>query len=171
MKWSDFAEAAPEVARLAEERIERTGLVLLGTLRADGWPRISPIEPIIFDGHLIVGGTRGTRKTADLVRDSRCVVNTIVADKEGTEGEIKLAGLAHELTDARILAHLAEDILKRHGFRPRETTYHHFWMDIKSASYIVFRDDLTNRIVSWREGQRVAEIIRRWTLSGYASVE
>ena len=151
--------------------MSQTGLVLLGTLRADGWPRISPIEPMIFEGQLIVGGTRGTRKTADLVRDPRCVVNTIVTDKEGTEGEIKLVGRAHELTDAVILALLAEDILKRYGFRPPETTYHHFWMDVTSATYIVFRGDLTNRVVSWREGQQVAETIRRWTLAGYVTGE
>ena len=151
--------------------MSQTGLVLLGTLRADGWPRISPIEPTIFEGHLLVGGTRGTRKMADLSRDSRCVVNTIVTDKEGTEGEIKLAGRAAELTDAGILERLAGDIQKRYGFRPPETTYHHFWMDVMSATYIVFRGDLTNRVVSWREGQQVAETLRRWTLDGYAIVE
>ena len=151
--------------------MSQTKLVLLGTLRADGWPRISPIEPTIFEGHLIVGGTRGTRKTADLSRDSRCVVNTLVADKEGTEGEIKLVGRAAELTDAGILERLADDIQKRYGFRPPETTYHHFWMDVTSATYIVFRGDLTNRVVSWREGQQVAETIRRWTLAGYVTGE
>ena len=167
MQWSDFAEAAPEIARFAEERMSEIGIVMLGTLRADGWPRISPIEPQIFEGHLLIGGTQGTRKTVDLTRDPRCTVNTLVTDKDGTEGEVKLLGTAEELTDAGVLARLAEDVEKRHGFRPSPNTYHQFSMDITSAAHIVFHRDLTGTIRTWREGQPVVEQTRRWTPDGY----
>ena len=42
MIWEDFRLHAPKLAKLGEERFERSGLVLLGTLRKNGWPRISP---------------------------------------------------------------------------------------------------------------------------------
>ena len=42
MKWSDFAEAAPELAALAREAFDEQHLSILGTLRANGWPRVSP---------------------------------------------------------------------------------------------------------------------------------
>jgi hypothetical protein len=44
MIWEEFKCDAQELAALGEERFERTGLVLLGTLRKDGWPRINPVE-------------------------------------------------------------------------------------------------------------------------------
>jgi hypothetical protein len=41
MNWEQFAEVAPELAQLGWERFERQQLCLLGTLRAEGWPRIA----------------------------------------------------------------------------------------------------------------------------------
>ena len=40
--WQGFCDEAPELAQRADERFEATGLVLVATLRRDGWPRISP---------------------------------------------------------------------------------------------------------------------------------
>ena len=47
VNWQEFKANAPELAALGEERFERTGLVLLATLRKNGWPRISPVEFVI----------------------------------------------------------------------------------------------------------------------------
>jgi hypothetical protein len=47
MRWSEFQEAAPDLARLAEERFAQPGVAILGTIRKDGAPRISAIEPVI----------------------------------------------------------------------------------------------------------------------------
>jgi hypothetical protein len=44
MRWQDFAEARPELAQLGEERFRRAEVMLLGTLRKNGRPRISPVE-------------------------------------------------------------------------------------------------------------------------------
>ena len=41
---TEFAEACPEIADRAAERFRRQELCMLGTLRADGSPRISPCE-------------------------------------------------------------------------------------------------------------------------------
>jgi len=44
MPWDAFEAACPELATLARERFAKDELVMLGTIRADGSPRISPCE-------------------------------------------------------------------------------------------------------------------------------
>lgn len=46
MRWKEFADACPEIAERAEERFRTDQLVMLGTLRTDGSPRISPCRSI-----------------------------------------------------------------------------------------------------------------------------
>ena len=99
MRWCQFERLEPDLARLGEERFDRTGLALVGTIRADGWPRISPVEPLITDGELYLGMTWRSRKALDLLRDSRCAVNSTVSDRHGTEGELKVYGRAVDVTD------------------------------------------------------------------------
>src|SRR5207237_8667654 len=53
VRWDEFAAACPELANLGEERFRGRELCLLGTLRRNGYPRISPIEPDLVDGELM----------------------------------------------------------------------------------------------------------------------
>ena len=76
MNWTQFKESAPDLAKLAEERFQRHGLVLVGTLRRNGWPRISPVEPLIVEGVLYLGMTWRSQKALDLLRDPRITVQT-----------------------------------------------------------------------------------------------
>ena len=62
MNWDEFQKEAPELAAFGRERLERSGLVLVGTLRKDGWPRISAVEPLITDGQLYLGMMWRSRK-------------------------------------------------------------------------------------------------------------
>ncbi len=50
--WWSFRASDPTLADLAQTRIDCDGLVAVGTLRSNGWPRISPVEPLIADGQL-----------------------------------------------------------------------------------------------------------------------
>ncbi len=52
MHWSDLEHAQPRLARLAQQRLIRPGVVLVATIRQDGTPRISPVEPYVLDGDL-----------------------------------------------------------------------------------------------------------------------
>ncbi len=61
-------------------------LTLVGTLRHDGWPRISPVEALVWNGQLYLGMMWRSLKARDLLRDPRCVVHTVVADPTGAEG-------------------------------------------------------------------------------------
>src|SRR5881398_86336 len=71
MSWRALEASAPAIARLGEERLEQTRVALLGTLRSDGWPRISAVEPYISDGQLLFGAMSWSLKTNDLLRDPR----------------------------------------------------------------------------------------------------
>ncbi len=88
MNWAEFAREAPELARLGEQRFRQSGLVLVGTIRRDGAPRISPVEPLIADGQLYLGMMWQSRKALDLLRDPRCLVQSTVRDREDTAGEL-----------------------------------------------------------------------------------
>ena len=102
MAWSALESGAPEIARLGRERLEQAGIALLGSLRRDGSPRISPVEPHVAEGHLLIAAMAWSAKRHDLQRDPRCVLHSAVSDPDGAEGELKLYGRAVEIGDAAI---------------------------------------------------------------------
>jgi hypothetical protein len=97
--FADLESAAPDVARPIRQRIETTGLMLLGTVRADGSPRVSPVEVVLRDGHLRLGMMPGSRKALDVARDPRVALLTPVADKDDLAGEGKLFAVLRPLDD------------------------------------------------------------------------
>jgi hypothetical protein len=92
--WDDVTAEAPELAALVQRRFEATGLGLLATLRADGSPRISGLEPLFSGGELWLGMMPGSRKSADLQRDPRFALHGATIDKNVTEADVKVAGRA-----------------------------------------------------------------------------
>lgn len=94
--WRDLEQGAAELARLGLARLDAARLAMLGTLRRDGSPRISPVEPHIVDGRLLVGAMTWSGKAADLRRDRRYVLHSVVSGPDSGEGELKLHGLAVE---------------------------------------------------------------------------
>ncbi len=83
---------APELARLGLARLNSARVALLGTLRRDGSPRISPVEPCIAEGQLLIGAMAWSAKASDLRRDPRYVVHSVVTGPDTAEGELKLNG-------------------------------------------------------------------------------
>jgi hypothetical protein len=65
-------------------------------LRRDASPRISPVEPTVADGQLLIGAMAWSGKAADLRRDPRYVLHSAVTDPDSGEGELKLSGTAVE---------------------------------------------------------------------------
>ena len=76
--------------------LDATRVALLGTLRRDGSPRISPIEPYLAGGQLLIGAMAWSQKVADLRRDPRYVLHSAVTGPDSGEGELKLYGQAAE---------------------------------------------------------------------------
>jgi hypothetical protein len=92
--WRDLEQGAPEIARLGRARLDAARVALLGTLRRDGRPRISPVEPCLAFGELLIGVMASSVKAADLRRDRRCVLHSAVTGPDAGEGELKLSGIA-----------------------------------------------------------------------------
>jgi Pyridoxamine 5'-phosphate oxidase len=99
MNWSDFEQATPSLAHAARARLEATRIALLGTIRADGSPRISPIEPYFTPSSLLLGAMARSLKARDLARDPRCVLHSAIADPNAGEPEFKLYGTATEVAE------------------------------------------------------------------------
>ena len=87
--WEELETAAPPIAQLAKERFEGTRIALLGTIRTDGSPRISPIEPYLSRGNLLLGAMSRSLKTRDRLRDPRCVLHTAVTAPDAGDPEVK----------------------------------------------------------------------------------
>ena len=155
MDWADFKRGAPELADFGEERFERTGFVLLGTLRQSGWPRISPVEPLIAFGCLWLGMMWQSRKALDLLRDPRCTVHSTVSNRDGTEGEFKLYGRAVDVHDATTRQRYGDALFEKIGFKPEEPEFHLFRIDIESAASATIRDEQYVHKV-WKAGAATA---------------
>ena len=166
MHWSEFAQAAPELAAMADERFEKTGVILLGSISSDGTPRISPVEPLVVDGELMLGMMWRSKKALDLLRDPRCLVHNTIANKDGTEGEIKLRGRAVDVKDPAKRERYGEELFKKISWRPSEP-YNLFSIDIESVAFVRSAAD-GQQLKMWRAGGDVQERARRWTGSGYA---
>jgi hypothetical protein len=92
--WSELEVGAPPIARLGTARLAVTRVALLGTVHRDGSPRISPIEPYLVNGCLLVGAMAWSAKAADLRRDPRYALHSAVTGPDSGEGELKLHGRA-----------------------------------------------------------------------------
>jgi hypothetical protein len=136
MRWEEFARAATELAKLGEERFERAGLCLVGTLRRDGWPRISPVEPYVARGELLLGMIWQSYKARDLLRDPRVVIHSVVSDRHGSEGDFKLYGQTLNVEEPEVRESYADATEARIDWRPTEP-YHLFSVDIESAGFII----------------------------------
>lgn len=102
MSWRALAAEAPDLAAAGRERFERANVALLGTIRRDGSPRISPVEPYFLADELVFGVMRSP-KWDDLRRDPHCVLHSAVTDVNGSEGEFKVYGRAQTVSDEAIL--------------------------------------------------------------------
>ena len=92
--WRDVELGAPELARLGMARLTSARVALLGTLRRDGSPRISPIEPYFTPDELLLGAMADSLKARDLRRDPRCALHTAISGPDAGEPEFKLYGRA-----------------------------------------------------------------------------
>jgi len=148
LRWADFEGAAPDLAVQARELIDRSGFVLVGTIRRDGTPRISPVEARVVQGHLMLVMIRGTHKARDLLRDSRLVLNTPVFDPADPGCELKLRGRAVSVEDRGLLEATANATEAASGWRP-PADWHFFSVGIEDVA-----------LMEWDRG---ALAMTRWT--------
>jgi hypothetical protein len=146
MTWRELETEAPEIAHLGRERLDRARVALLATLRQDGSPRISPIEPYLNQGHLLFGAMSWSLKTRDLLRDSRCVLHSAITSPDNGQGELKLYGRAIQ-ADAHIREGCAEG----------------WWQQRSPDTATVFALHISQAIfISWDTGQGQMTV-QRWS--------
>jgi hypothetical protein len=146
--WTAFRRSAPDLAAAAEVKMAEDGLVLVGTLRANGWPRISPVEPLIVDDELYLGMMWRSRKAVDLLADPRCVVHTAVRDKAGTDGDVKVYGRVRDVVDPEERERYGVALMAAIGWRP-DGDFHLFAVDITEVGYFAVVDG-GHDVRTWR---------------------
>lgn len=144
--WQNFRIEAPELAQLAEDRFAATDLLMLGTLRKNGWPRITPIEYVFYEGEFVMGGMWQSKKLLDLLRDPRCVIHSTTSNKDGTQGDAKVYGRALPMDPAREEGYW-QFIFARMNWRP-DGPAHVFVFEPESAGYVRFGDG-GMRMLTW----------------------
>jgi hypothetical protein len=147
LTWSDFAAKAPELAELGRERFRRPGIVLVGTIRRDGTPRISPVEYYEVEGHLLLGMMWQSFKARDLLRDSRCLVHSVVTSRAGDEGEFKLRGRAVDVLEPSLRSAYGDATEAEIDWRPSEP-FHLFTVDVEEAAFVIYEED-EQRTTRW----------------------
>lgn len=149
------------MAALGAARLIEPGVVLAGTVRRDGTPRISPVEPLILDGDLYLSMLWGSRKARDLTRDPRILVHSVVTGRDGSEGEFKLRGTARAQGDLEVQRRYADSIAEAAGWRPEPGRFHLFTVDLDSVVFIRYDDPTGDQfLTSWPPGR---EVVRRGT--------
>ena len=150
MRWRAFADECPQLAGIAREWIADRHIMLLGTLRPDGSPRISAVECDLVGDEFCTGMIWQSAKALDLLRDPRMTVHSLPPGKDNPAGDLKLYGRAIAVEDETKRAY--EDVMfARLAWRPPEP-YHCFALDVAEAGMVVFANG-GREIVSWREGR------------------
>lgn len=122
--WSAFTVAEPELSARSLAILTSTTNAVLGTLRRDGSPRLSGIDPFLFDGDLWIGSMPGARKGDDLRRDPRLALHAIPWEsrqvREGAvdpgAGDVKLTGRGVLVTDDAARARVMAGFEAQRGF-------------------------------------------------------
>ena len=153
MKWQQFRISAPQLGALAQEAFDDQHVAILGTLRSDGRPRISPCEVYFSDGEMLLGMMPNSKKVDDLRRDPRITVVNGQEHREPRLGDVKIYGSAREITDAGIRQRFGDEQYALIEWRPPDHAPI-FAVDVESASYMSFGDG--RRYLRWTpdDGER-----------------
>lgn len=126
--WDEFTTGAPRISEIFRRRHAATGnLCMLGTLRSDGFPRISPVEPRMFEGELWIVGMPDTLKFADLGRDGRFTLHTATVDTNVGDGDAKVWGVVENRQDLAQHERFAQDLYDEAGFDLRGQRFDPFY--------------------------------------------
>jgi Pyridoxamine 5'-phosphate oxidase len=159
MHWSELERAQPGLAGLGQERLLAPGVVLVATIRRDGTPRLSPVEPFVMDGDLWLSMLWRSTKAADLLRDPRILVHSVVTGRDGGEGEFKIRGTARTEHDPDVQRRYADAVTADLGWSPTPGRFHLFAVSLDDVTFIRY-DDATGdqHVAMWPPAR---EFIRR----------
>lgn len=157
MRWDAFERACPEISLVARERFVADDLVLVGTIRKDGSPRISPNEADFGAGRLFVSMMWRSKKALDLLRDPRIVVHSVTTNKEGTDGDVKLYGEIVDEQDPDVRAAFRDAIRARIDWAPDVPSFHRFSVDVRQAGFIRFGAEA--QALAWNANEGLRRLV------------
>lgn len=155
----DLLHQEPELGPRALAILTSTTNAVLATIRADGSPRVSGIDPFVVDGQLCFGSMDGARKAQDLARDPRMALHAIPWEsrrtKEGAtdpgDADAKVTGRAVAVTDPEEQAKVLRWFREERGF------------DVPPGGDL-FTVDIDSLVVVSVDGEEL--VIDRWTAAG-----
>ncbi|MFI9242465.1 pyridoxamine 5'-phosphate oxidase family protein [Streptomyces sp. NPDC053086] len=154
MNWADFSTAAPELAKITEERFGAYRHHVLATLRADGSPRTSGLEVRFLDGELWLGMMPGSLKALDLRRDPRFTLQANPGD--GTDmngGDVRISGRAFEVGEGTARSAYVEEVEPPQPF-------HLFRTELTEVVRTRVEDDRYLVVQVWKPGEPVRALRR-----------
>ncbi|HEV8402570.1 MAG TPA: pyridoxamine 5'-phosphate oxidase family protein [Candidatus Limnocylindrales bacterium] len=161
MHWDEFTARQPRLAGVCHQALGGPGVVLVGTVRRDGAPRISPVEPLFWERDLWLSMLWGSQKAGDLARDPRILVHSIVTSRNGEDGECKVRGRAIPVGDPEVQTRYASVVRDRLGWDPVPGRFHLFWIDLDDVTVIRYDDATGDQFLArWPAG---IESVRRGT--------
>jgi len=138
VRWSDVERQQPQLAELGGRLLTGPGVVLVATIKRDGTPRLSPVEPLMLDGSLWLSMMWRSAKAMDLFRDPRILVHSVIASRAGAPGEFKVRGVARAQDDAAVHRRYAEIAARELGWEPQFGRSHLFDVDIADVTFISY---------------------------------
>jgi Pyridoxamine 5'-phosphate oxidase len=161
MRWSSVEEQQPRLAATGRQRLIDPGVVLVVTIRRDGTPRLSPVEPFLLDGELWLSMMPSSTKAHDLDRDPRVLVHSVITARDGGEGEFKVRGTVHSCADRATQERYAEAVSRELGWSPVPGRFRLFAVDIADITVIRYDEPTGDQFVTrWPTG---GEFVRRGT--------
>jgi hypothetical protein len=159
--WSELEQRQPRLAELGRRRLLSPGVVLVVTIRRDGTPRLSPVEPYVLDGRLLLSMLWQSRKALDLLRDPRALVHSIVTSRDGGDGEFKVRGTARAVSDGGLQQRYADAVARDLGWQPVVGRFHLFTVDVDHVTHVRYDDATGDQYVAmWPPGR---EFVRHGT--------
>lgn len=153
--WEDFGRQAPDLAAAVRARLTATLHTILGTVRADGAPRLTGLEVHFGEGQLWLAMMPDSRKADDLRRDPRFSIHS-APDVSMVDGDAKVSGLARVVDDRATIDRFAATL----------------GQDLPSSGMALFRTDLTDASLArvegdfmvidiWRDGEPPRQVQRQ----------
>ena len=152
--WNGFVQQAPELAGAVRARLTATLHCILGTLRADGSPRLTGLEAHFGEGELWLAMMPDSRKADDLRRDPRFSLHS-APDVSMVDGDAKVSGRALLVDDDETRARFAAMLPQS----PPSSGFALFRADLADAS--LARVDGEHMVIdSWRDGDAPRQVRR-----------
>jgi hypothetical protein len=163
MRWDDLQTQQPRLGALVHDRLIAPGVLLVVTVRRDGTPRLSPVEPFVLDGDLWLSMLQGSLKAADLHRDARILVHNIVTGPNGEAGEVKLRGaaVAVAVDDRDSQQRYADAVSAALPWSPEVGRFHLFRIELEDVTFLRYDNATGDQFLTrWPAG---TETVRRGT--------